>query len=243
MGGVLHILIIQHARVETAGSMGRFLEEDGHTSQVVHLDEGECIPEDTNIDGLWVLGGPMDVWEEDKLPWLKYEKAFIHSQVKDKGVPFLGICLGHQLLAESLGGHVAKSINPEVGVLTVSLTENGQTGVFFDGLPENFKALQWHGAEIVKLPPGAKTLAWSEDCHIQAMQWETRAFSVQFHLEIEEDTVRNWANIPEYRASLNETMGENGFEKMQNACLANIADMKEKAERLYINWMQAIAQT
>ena len=62
-------------------------------------------------------------------------------------------------------------------------------------------------------------------------------------MEIEEDTVKNWANIPEYRMSLDEAMGENGFEKMQDACLTNISSMKEKAERLYINWMQATAQT
>ena len=66
---------------------------------------------------------------------------------------------------------------------------------------------------------------------------------MQFHLEIEDKTVLNWSNIPEYKSSLEKEMGENGFEKMQKDCLNNINSMKEKAERLYINWMQATAKT
>ena len=114
--------------------------------------------------GFW---GPMDVWEEEKYPWLKEEKAFIKYQVQQKEPPFLGICLGHQLLAECMGGKVNKVTKPEVGVLDVLLTESGQSGVFFDGVPENFKTLQWHSAEVTELPPGSKVLAWSESCSIQ----------------------------------------------------------------------------
>ena len=95
----MHILIFQHARVETAGSLGEFLKEDGHTFEVVHLDEGEQIPKTDNFDGLWVLGGPMDVWEEEKFPWLKEEKAFIKYQVQQVGTPFLGICLGPSVIS------------------------------------------------------------------------------------------------------------------------------------------------
>ena len=145
----MHILILQHARVETAGSLGQFLKEDGHTSEVVHLDEGEKLPENSNFDGLWVLGGPMDVWEEEKYPWLKEEKAFIKYKFNKDS--FLGICLGHQLLAECMGIKVSKSQKPEVGVLDVLLTERSEW-CFFDGVPENFKTLQWHSAEVTELP-------------------------------------------------------------------------------------------
>mgnify|MGYP001400731527 CR=1 FL=1 len=100
----MRILVLQHARIEHPGVFGKFLEEDGHTWQAVHLDEGEKLPSIEGFDALWVMGGPMDVWEEDFYPWLKEEKEFIRYSVMTKGMPYFGLCLGHQLLAEALGG-------------------------------------------------------------------------------------------------------------------------------------------
>ena len=92
----MHLLVLQHARIEHPGILQKFLEEDGHSWEVVHLDEGQEIPSIDNFDGLWVLGGPMDVWQEHDYPWLKKEKAFIKMAVEEKVIPFLGLCLGHQ---------------------------------------------------------------------------------------------------------------------------------------------------
>ena len=99
----MHILVLQHERVEHPGVFREFLAEDGHTWEAVELDEGEKLPETLDgIDALWVMGGPMDTWQEDKHPWLVPEKAFIRRMVEDEGLPYLGVCLGHQLLAEAL---------------------------------------------------------------------------------------------------------------------------------------------
>ncbi len=138
----MHILVLQHARSEHPGILRKFLAEDGHTWDAVELDEGEALPSLEGYDALWVMGGPMDVWQEDEHPWLVDEKAFIRKAVKEIGLPYLGLCLGHQLLAEVLGGEVGKSAVPEIGVLDVQLTEAGATGVLFDGLPERFDCLQ-----------------------------------------------------------------------------------------------------
>ncbi|MDD9922835.1 MAG: type 1 glutamine amidotransferase, partial [Boseongicola sp.] len=220
-----------------------FLAEDGHVYDAIELDEGEPLPGLDGYEALWVMGGPMDTWQEDAHPWLKDEKAFIREAVAERGLPYLGLCLGHQLLADALGGEVGPSDIPEIGVLDVQLTEVGASGVIFDGLPERFPCLQWHSAEVKKMPAGASCLATSPDCAVQAMKWETRAFSAQFHIEVEADTVDNWSEIPEYADALNKAFGDEGVAKLKADVDVEIANFNKMAERLYINWLQMTAQT
>ena len=238
----MHILVLQHVRVEHPGIFRQFLAEDGHSWDAVELDEGEPLPALDGYDALWVMGGPMDVWQVEDHPWLEAEKALIKEAVEGRGMPFLGLCLGHQLLAEALGGEVGPSQQPEIGVLDVQMTEIGAEGVWMDGLPPIFKALQWHSAEVTKLPPGAEVLATSPACAVQAMKWGPRAYSAQFHVEIEADTVANWAEIPAYAEALQKALGTDGVAKMQAAADENMRDFNAMAERLYINWLQAAAQ-
>jgi GMP synthase-like glutamine amidotransferase len=188
----MNILILQHIAIEHPGILLDFFREDGFRWTTVELDEGETIPELDPFDLMVVMGGPQDVWQEDQYPWFRKEKAAIRKFVLDMQRPYLGICLGHQLLADATGGRVGLAKSPEVGVLTVSSTEAGRRDPLLSALPDPMTVLQWHGAEITDIPANAEILAKSDVCPVQAFRVGQHAYGFQCHVEITSDTAGQW---------------------------------------------------
>ena len=171
------------------------------------------------------------------LPWLAAEKRAIREAVVERAMPYLGVCLGHQLLGAALGGEVGKAPKPEVGVLEVELTDAGRSDPLFEGIADRFKALQWHGAEVRRPPAGATVLARSPLCAVQAMRVGRRAYGMQYHCEIQPNTVGDWAVVPAYARALDATLGQGSMPHLEAAATAEMPAFNRDARRLYRNFM------
>lgn len=233
----MRVLVLQHVACEHPGVLRDFMREDGIGIHTVELDEGESIPALHDFDALLVMGGPMDVWEKATHPWLEPEIAAIRDWVEVRKRPFLGFCLGHQLLAEALGGEVGPSATPEIGVMTVELTDAGTESPFLAGVPRQIPCFQWHSAEITRVPDGAHVLACSPACPVNAMSWGHNALSVQFHVEITAETITEWGRIPAYARALEDALGQGALTRLEADARRRIPALHACARRIYTNFM------
>jgi len=159
--------------------------------------EGEQLPD--NFDAMIVLGGPMNVYEEERYPYLKRLTTTIKNLATEGGY-YLGFCLGGQLLAKALGAKVRRNHTREIGNFEIGLTEEGLEDPLFKGFTHTFPALEWHG-DTFEIPEEAVKLAESELCSTQAFRFKN-AYGLQFHLETTPGMLAEWTDV--YADELNE---------------------------------------
>jgi GMP synthase-like glutamine amidotransferase len=239
-GRVMKFLVIKHVVVEGLGVFEQFCHDAGIAVDTVELEKGDSFPQLDGYAALWVMGGPMNVNDEAEFPWLVEEKALIRKAVQTLHLPYMGVCLGAQLLADALGGEVKPMLTPEVGLLPVALTEAGLSHPLTTGLPETLKVLQWHGQEVKRLPLDAVLLASSAHCQVQVYAVGDWAFGLQFHSEVTDATVEDWVQIPAYRADLEVALGSTGYKDLEQAVVKKLTVMNRDARIVFDNFLQIV---
>lgn len=236
----MKLLVFQHIACEHPGALRDYLQQDAIEWDAVNLDQGDPIPDLASYDALWVMGGPMDVWDVVANPWLVAEKQAIRHWVKQLKRPYLGLCLGHQLLADALGGTCGPARPPEIGIMEVTLNDAASSDPVFGGLPAVQKCLQWHSVEVAQPPEETTILAASPACRIQAMRVGECAWSAQYHVELESDTIANWGAVPEYAQALEQSLGAGALERMNQDAAANMTSFAANSRKLYDNFMAVV---
>jgi len=238
-----NILILQHIPIETPGYLLDLMKLDKFNLTVVELDQGEKIPNNlSSFDAMLCMGGPMDTWMEKEFPWLIEEKNRIKEYVINLKKPYLGFCLGCQLLGEVLGGKVIKSNPPEIGILDINLNKERILDNLFYEYPEKIKALQWHSYEVVDLEKNKDitVLASSYSTKYQIFKYMDHAYGIQFHIEIKNDTVNQWSCVPEYEKALEESLGKGALNKFDQNAKKYMKSMNTSAEILYKNFKKIL---
>ena len=233
--------MINHVPEVDLGSYEEFFNSDKHEFERYYFSSSRTPPSVDEFDALWVMGGPMNVWEEEKYPWLIQEKLFIKNWVLNLEKPFFGICLGHQLLGEALGGSVVKSKNPEIGFKEISINRKIHSNNLLSEFSEDMLVLQGHSAEIFNLPnKEVSVLASSDNCPIQALSYSNHAFSVQFHPEVVDETIQKWISIPKIKQDFDKAVGQMGIAEIMRYQNNNSLRLMKGAELIYRKWLKLI---
>ena len=240
---MMEVIVLQHIKIEDPGYIKDLMIADGVKLTTIELDEGDRIPNDiTKFDAMFCMGGPMDTWMEKDYQWLIDEKKRIKEFVVDLKKPYLGFCLGCQLLGEVIEGRVVKSNNSEIGMLNIDFSENKKNDLLFSKFPEKITSLQWHSYEVRNLESNKNVtlIASSPETKYQIFKYQNHAYGIQFHIEVKDTTVNDWGCVPEYKSALEKQLGKGALEKFDKEAQNNMQNMNSYSKILYENFKRLI---
>lgn len=195
------LLVLQHVPHELLGTLNPLLKKSGFRIRYVNFARHpDAQPSLDGYDGLVILGGPMSVNDTDRLPHLLTEMKLIEAAL-EKNLPVLGICLGAQLIAKTLGAAVYPNRDKEIGWYDVSPTDHAQEDPLLNAFAASEKIFQWHG-ETFDIPKSTHHLAFSSLCANQAFRYGPKVYGFQFHLEVDEPMIHRWLRVAENRREI-----------------------------------------
>ena len=229
----LRIVVLQHERETGLGAFATLLEDAGVDYTVVETLDGP-VPDPGEFDGAIALGGSLGAYD----PRLRETRRWIRSGVL-RGLPFLGVCLGGQLLASALGAAVKRQAQPELGVHDVYLTDAARRDPLFCALPGRLTVFGWH-EDRFGLPVGAVPLAGSIACTYQAFRFGAVAYGLQFHPEVRAGDLANWARVPGYRRLLDGA--DVSPDRLAGELERATPDLDKLASHLLDRWLGLVAE-
>lgn len=233
------ILVFQHVPYEILGTFDPMIRDRGFRVRYINFGrEPDRVPNVTKYDGLIVLGGPMNVSQADQYPHLRTEIKALRIAL-DNDIPIMGICLGAQLLAKTLGAEVSRCPEKEIGWYDVTPTEEGLRDPVLKHFQKTRKIFEWHGDAFAN-PPGAVRLAESKAWSNQAYRFRDNAYGFQFHLEVDEALVHRWLNTPRYLEELSALKGRTDPETIRRETTLYIEELKALSRNVFGSFLDLI---
>ena len=226
------LLVLQHVAHELLGTLNPLLKSAGFRIRYVNFARHpDAQPSLDGYDGLVILGGPMSVNDAGRLPHLNAELALIEDALR-RDMPVLGICLGAQLIAKSLGAPVYRNPQKEIGWYDVSPTADAGSDPLLRELQKTEKIFQWHG-ETFDIPKSTRHLAFSPLCANQAFRYGAKVYGFQFHMEVDEPMIHRWLKVEDNRAEISGLHGPDHIEFLFGETSRNIARLREMSDRVF----------
>jgi GMP synthase (glutamine-hydrolysing) len=235
------LLVCQHVPYEILGTLNPLLKTAGFRIRYVNFGRHpDAEPSLDGYQGLVVLGGPMSVSDTDRHPHLTTELKLI-EQAMNRGMPVLGICLGAQLIARTLGSRVYPNDEKEIGWYDVSPTEMARRDPLAAHLKENEKLFQWHG-DTFDIPKEAVHLASSTLCPSQAFRYGPNVYALQFHLEVDEPMIERWLTVPTHVKEIESLGGKIDPHTIRRETPGHIQRLKELSDRTFGEFIKLFGQ-
>jgi GMP synthase-like glutamine amidotransferase len=235
----MQVLVLRHVPHEHLGTLALALGENNLPYKYINFYEDES-PNITIKDscGLIILGGPMNVYETDKYPFLETEDKLI-GQAIDKNIPVLGICLGAQLIAKALGARVTRNKEKEIGWYPLKITEEAKKDNLFKYFNNEETVFQWHG-DTFETPKGAVHLAESSLCTNQAFRYGRNVYGLQFHIEVTPKMISEWLSVPENQKEITSLKGKIDPESIKAQIPKFIGRLNSLAEEVFREFCRII---
>jgi len=232
------IVFLQHAWEDPPGYVGDLLDEYGIAYDVVQV-VNEPFPELGRYAAVIGLGGFQQVYRKDLYPYLAVEKRILREAVA-RDLPYLGICLGGQILADLFEGAVQRHTTTEIGFFDVPLTSEGQRDPLYAGLPGYQKVFHWH-EDAFELPAEAVLLATNEHAPNQAFRYGPYAYGLQYHIELNAAVLDTWLHHPELQEKIVQTLGHEGYTALEAAIVQHVPIYREHGRIMVQNFLKLSA--